>query len=136
MTRVRWSLLLLALLVALVVVGCELPEETDGPGSGAASETTRASGKTTKTTQAKPEADASAQLACTHFRNVMGDVDVLTVPELRAKLREVHETASVSEWEAVRTGARRMLAAVTRDDAEGLLDAAKGFSRVCKELGL
>jgi hypothetical protein len=84
----------------------------------------------------EPEADASAQLACRHFRNVMGDFDVLTVPELRAKLQEVHETASVSVEPGVAEHARGLLSAVTAEDGDAFLVEAQRLSDACAAAGL
>lgn len=66
----------------------------------------------------------------------MGDLDVLTVAELRGKLKEVYSTASVSNSTAIRTYSRAMLAAVTLDDGEALLSSAKEFSNACRQFGL
>jgi len=43
----------------------------------------------------------------------VGDLDVLTPMELRAKLQEVYSTASVSSYDAIRSLSREMLAAIT-----------------------
>jgi hypothetical protein len=56
---------------------------------------------------AKP--DASAEFACTHFRNIMGDLDVLTVTDCAASCRRL-TVMHRSESAAIRTGARAMLA--------------------------
>jgi hypothetical protein len=80
--------------------------------------------------------DASARLACEHFRNVAGDVTagILTGPELREKLQEVHETARVSENEGIASGAQAMLAGAT--SGEGFADAINEFGESCGRLGL
>src|SRR5690606_7407775 len=44
-------------------------------------------------------ADSGAMMACSHFRNILGDVEsgVLTHDEAREKLREVDDSAAVSD---------------------------------------
>lgn len=87
---------------------------------------------------AKPKADASAELGCTHFRNIMGDVSagILTDAELRTKIKEVYDTAYVSENAGVPDGARAMLAAITAEDSTAFLAAATAFDGACRAVGV
>jgi len=80
--------------------------------------------------------DASARLACGHWYNVRSDITdgVLTVPEMRQKLQEVHDDARVSEHPGIAEGARDMLAAVTADDPESFGDAAGRFNGACSSV--
>lgn len=77
--------------------------------------------------------DAGAQLACTHFSNVAQDAadGVLTNEELRSKIKEVEDDASVSDEPGVADAARRMLAAVTAVDPEAYGDAVTDFVAAC-----
>jgi len=87
---------------------------------------------------AKPTADPSADLSCTHFRNVMSDVSagILTTTELRGKLQEVNDTASVSLDPGIAENAQAMLAASTADNGTAFLTAVAAFSAACKAVGL
>lgn len=83
------------------------------------------------------EGDASAELACTHFRNVAADAGagILTGSELRTKLQEVYNDAQVSLEPGVADGAREMLAAVTEGDTQRFETAATDFSSSCSSAG-
>jgi hypothetical protein len=85
---------------------------------------------------AKPAADAPAQLACGHFTNVMGDFSkgILTTAEMRAKIQEVYDNASVSANKGIPDGATAMLAAVTADDGTAFLTASNAFMTACNAL--
>lgn len=82
--------------------------------------------------------DAGAELACTHFRNVADDAaaGILTTSELRGKLQEVYEDASVSEETGIAAQAQRMLAAITEGDMDRFDSAVTAFSNACERLGL
>lgn len=84
--------------------------------------------------------DASADLACTHFRNVARDYSdgLLTEDELRGKLQEVWNDARVSEHAAIVENSRRMLADITQGgiDHPDLPDAIDAFGSACSSLGL
>lgn len=77
--------------------------------------------------------DAGAELACSHFHNVAVDASegILTGSELREKLQEIDDSASVSEDAAVRTAARSMLAANTAGDRERFEQAVGSMSDAC-----
>ena len=85
---------------------------------------------------AKPVADASAQLACGHFVNVMGDFSkgILSTAEMRTKIKEVYDNASVSLNKGIPDGATSMLAAVTADDGTAFLTASNAFMAACNAL--
>jgi hypothetical protein len=80
--------------------------------------------------------DASARLACGHFYNVLGDVrdGVLTDFELREKLREIHDTARVSETPGIASSAQAMLAAATTGTSSDVLDAASRMVDACEDV--
>lgn len=81
--------------------------------------------------------DASAEAACRHFRNVVGDADILNNAELREKLKEIHDTASASEDAELQESARGMLASVTEGSpAERFKWHADDFVAACRRLGL
>ena len=87
---------------------------------------------------AKPKADASAELGCGHFRNIMGDVSagILTDAELRTKIKEVYDTAYVSENAGIPDAARAMLAAITADDSNAFVAAVTAFDGACRAVGV
>jgi hypothetical protein len=78
-------------------------------------------------------ADASARVACRHWRNVAGDASrgLLSDLELREKLQEVHGSARVSEEADVRLHAEGLLAAATARDSAALEIHATGLSQAC-----
>ena len=86
----------------------------------------------------KPTADASAQLSCEHFHNVMSDFigGILTTVELRSKIQEVYDTASVSENAGIPDGARSLLASATADNGPAFLASARVFTAACEAVGL
>lgn len=90
-----------------------------------------------KPTPTRPEADGSAILACTHFRNVINDAikGVLTDEELRAKIKQVYDTASVSENAGIPDGAQALLAAATSGNPDAFNAAASTFDSACNAVG-
>ena len=68
----------------------------------------------------------------------MNDVDqgVLNDVELRAKLKEVNNSASVSDRADIRDGGVAMLRAITTGTIEELLEAAGQFDTACDRAGL
>ena len=91
-----------------------------------------------KSTSTGTSADASAELACGHFRNVVSDINdgLLTPGEVRVKIQEVYDTASVSENAGIADGARSMLAAATADNGPEFLLAMNGFADSCRAAGV
>lgn len=89
-------------------------------------------------TDSEPEVDASTRVSCEHFRNIMSDVaqGVLNDAELRDKLKEVNDSASVSERDDIRAGAVAMLRAITTGTTEEFLTAAGEFDSACDRAGL
>jgi hypothetical protein len=59
--------------------------------------------------------DTAAGLACGHLRNIAGDAGagILSDTEFRDKIKEVYDTASVSNDADIRMYSRELLAAVT-----------------------
>jgi hypothetical protein len=82
--------------------------------------------------------DASARVACEHFRNVAGDVaaGILTDEELRAKVKEVYSAASVTKEPGMADAARQLLSAATEGDPDRLLLNFQLFDAECDEAGL
>lgn len=83
------------------------------------------------------EGDASANLACRHFRNIAADVrdNQLTDAELREKLQEVEEDARVSEEPGIPQAGRNLVAAITTNDPEALLEAVSDMDAACDQAG-
>lgn len=96
-----------------------------------------ASTSSSTSSNSTPRADASAQLACSHFRNVVADESsgVLTDAELRGKLKEVYNDARYSSNAGIPEGAQAMLAAVTQGDPAGLRQGLDDFSTACQRVG-
>jgi hypothetical protein len=95
------------------------------------------SSATTSSGGSTPDADASAELACAHFRDVVTDEanGVLTDAELRDKLKEVYDKARYSTNAGIPEGAQAMLAAVTQGDPAGLRQGLNAFSAACQRVG-
>jgi hypothetical protein len=87
----------------------------------------------TTTEDRGPRSDNQAFLACTHFRNVMADVDagILTDVELRKKLQEVNDDARLSDVERVRVASVALLRAMTIGDPSGLPGARRDMTVAC-----
>lgn len=70
----------------------------------------------------------NSSLACDHFRNIAGDASsgILTDAELREKLKEVDDNASIATVR-VRNAARRMLAGATSGSSD--------FEAAIREMG-
>lgn len=77
-----------------------------------------------------------SDLACDHFRNVRADfaAGILSTSELRQKLKEVYDNASIAT-DGVRSAAQQMLAAVTQDAGLALLDAMVDMDEACTAAG-
>lgn len=84
------------------------------------------------------DADASAELACRHFRNVAADYSDghLTLVELRDKLVEVNDDAQYSDEPGVASSASLMLAAITAANLEELATHVAAMGRACDRAGL
>lgn len=108
--------------LGICVVLAVLITAWSGSGSGPESDTERA-------------ADQSS-LACDHFRNVMIDVQngVLTDAEIREKLQEVEDNASIAT-DGVQQAAIGMLSAITQGDAGELTKAAGEMDAACAASG-
>jgi pyruvate/2-oxoglutarate dehydrogenase complex dihydrolipoamide acyltransferase (E2) component len=78
--------------------------------------------------------DRDSGLACRHFRNIVGDADVLSDAEIREKLKEVHDDANIAT-PAVQTAAREALAAVTSGTTEEFGAAIRSLSEACAAAG-
>lgn len=76
--------------------------------------------------------DRSA-LACDHFRHVLDDASdgVLSDAELRTKLQEVEDDASIAS-PSVQAAARSLLAAVTSGTGEDISGAASALLDACQ----
>jgi len=93
---------------------------------------------TAKPTTTKFEANGSAQLSCEHFRNVMGDVGqgILTIPEIRDKTKQFYDTGQRANVEDIQIASRQMLAAITIEDIDAYIKAAKAMGKACQSVGL
>jgi hypothetical protein len=121
------SLLLPFIIAAVLFGGNEETADTDSQSPAPASERT----------VSEPEVDASTRVSCEHFRNIMSDVaqGILSDAELRDKIKEVNESASVSERADIRAGGVAMLRAMTTGTTEDLLTAAGEFDTACDRAG-
>jgi hypothetical protein len=87
---------------------------------------------------AQEHPDVGARAACEHFRNVAGDMGagILTPDEMRAKVKEVYESASVSKEPGMAEAGQHLLSAATEGDPDRLLVNFKLFDAKCDEAGL
>ena len=83
---------------SLALAGCGSSTPTPTASATVASAPAAKPAKPKPAVPAKLVADAPAQLACGHFANVMGDFSkgILTSAEMRTKIQEVYDNASVS----------------------------------------
>lgn len=102
------------LIVVLCAVGTLMSCEADS---------TAKSGSSTKSAGSSKSADASAELACTHFRNSASDYSagILTWSEMRTKLQQVNHDAQYSDVAPVRIAAKQLLAAWTQGASDTVL---------------
>ena len=80
-----------------------------------------------------PTADAGAQLACEHFRNVVKDAGagILTLAEERTKIQEFYDSAKVSSNAGISDNAQAMLATITSGDGLTFRSAGDSFLSAC-----
>lgn len=90
----------------------------------------------TRTTP-EPEADASARVACDHWRNIVSDISkgLLTDEEIRTKVKEVYDSAWVSDSPGIAENAEALLRSVTMDDGEAFMEAIGDFTAACLDVG-
>jgi hypothetical protein len=126
------------LVLAVMTFGIVNSTKGETPSSDAGSLGTTRDDIRSDASRSGNEPDAGAKLACTHFRNVAGDVSagILTLPEVRDKLREVYDTARVSSAPGIATGAQEMLAAITAGDLDDLARDVRAFAGACNSLDL
>jgi hypothetical protein len=81
--------------------------------------------------------DASAHLACQHFRDVADDAanGILSGFELRGKLQEVYGDARYSDSPGIASGAQRMLRDATEGNTTDFRPAVQSFSASCTAAG-
>lgn len=83
--------------------------------------------------------DASAQLACTHWRNVESDIraGILTDAEIRTKIQEVYNDAQYSDTPGIAQGAQNLLADVTigAPSVRNVVNDYARFDRACSQAG-
>lgn len=82
----------------------------------------------------EPAHDAAARNACTHWWNVRADMfaGILTDDEIRTKVREVYDSASLSDERAVRDNARTLLAAATSRDLVTFQESVDALTEACR----
>lgn len=80
--------------------------------------------------------DLVAESACRHWRNVLDDTraGVLTDPELREKVKEVHADARHADAPEIASASEELLAAATAGDADRFRRAADRFNAACDDL--
>lgn len=134
----QWWFVLGAIVAASLVIGAI----TNSGEQSATTTTTRAtvqhqSQTTSRPEPTKPQADASAQLACDHFRNVADDISsgVLTPEQVTTKLQEVYGTASRSDLSSIGRASQDLLAAWNRADVDGIAAATRRLSAACASVG-
>lgn len=77
--------------------------------------------------------DASADLACTHFQNIVSDYTdgILTRDELRTKMVEVESDARNSDTPGVALAAKEVLAGLTARDYDRAAEGVTRLTRAC-----
>jgi hypothetical protein len=130
---------LVLLIVCLAVVGIGIYYAARGIGNWADSQPDQATEQqsvvdATSEDPVQKDGDGPAQFACSHYQNVSEEAaaGLLTDDEIRSKIREVYDTAKLSETPGIADSAERMLQAVTAMDAEALTRASEDFTSVCE----
>lgn len=80
------------------------------------------------------EAEQHSRLACTHFRNIAGDAELMTDSEIRSKMKEVHDDASIAT-PGVRSASRDALAAITSGSTAEFQAAIQRLDSACDSAG-
>ena len=108
----RRHVALAVLLIAIVIVGCG---QSEGGGGGDGND---------------------SSLACDHFRNVAYDVSrgLLTDREMREKLKEVYDNASIAT-PRIRSAAEKMLAGATSYNIPRLRAGIREMDAACDQAG-
>jgi hypothetical protein len=102
--------LISALLAAVLLAGCDLPESQG---------------------RDPYDEDASAQFACASFYDLADEADLLTDVEIRERLLAVWDDAQVSTRRPVREAARDMLAAITDGETRRFERAVSRMGDAC-----
>lgn len=86
---------------------------------------------------AQDQPDAGARLACSHWRNVVADLQagILSPGEVREKARELHDDARLSDEPGIAEHSEAMLRAATADEGEAFMSAAEDFTAACSRAG-
>lgn len=81
--------------------------------------------------------DNATGASCEHFRNIVGDISkgILSDTEIRGKMQEVYDTASISLDPGIPDGAQALLAAATAGDPAAMATAISAFSTSCSNVG-
>jgi hypothetical protein len=81
--------------------------------------------------------DNSTRASCSHFRDIASDISkgILSDTEIRSKMQEVYDSASVSLDPGIPDGAQALLAAATAGDPTALATAISAFSTSCSNVG-
>lgn len=83
------------------------------------------------TTRSANGRDSSATLACYELTELADDFDLLTVSELRQRVRSIHERAQYSDTPGVALAARALLAEVTSQDDAAAAAALRRLVTAC-----
>jgi hypothetical protein len=131
-------IVLLIAFCALIAVGsiyCSVNPDDCNTDSRSSSTSAPAEGPARESSTKR---DPSAELACTHGRNVLHDAyqGLFSPEELRGKTKQVWEDAQYTENESIREDSRRMLAALNLDNGTAWLTASTDFLRSCEGAGL
>lgn len=81
----------------------------------------------------RPSIDASAKFACGKMIRAFDDANkgILTMGELRDRVKDAYEDAEVSESPGIESSAERVLAAVTSVDPDAFAAASMDMMRAC-----
>jgi hypothetical protein len=80
---------------------------------------------------------AAAELACTHFRNIVGDISkgILTDAEARSKFQEVNDNASIADEPDIVAGGDELVASMTTGTSDDVLAAIGDMDSACSDAG-
>jgi hypothetical protein len=96
-----------------------------------------ASNSTTSSSSTPSSGNSSTDASCSHFRDIASDISkgILSDTEIRSKMQEVYDSASISLDPGIPDGAQALLAAATAGDPTALTTAISAFSTSCSNVG-
>jgi hypothetical protein len=96
------------------------------------------SNSSSDTTSSLSSGDSSTRVSCSHFRDITSDISkgILSDTEIRSKMQEVYDSASISSDPGIPGGGQALLSAATAGDSTALALAISAFSTACQNAGV